>query len=608
MKRIYSTVILAAFLSSIAAAQPPNALWSRVLSGGREARCVQQTSDGGFIIAGEVRVSHYDYDFHLIKTDNDGDIIWERNYGGEESEHCYSVHQTSDRGYIMAGYRYYSSTGMQRVLVIRTNAFGDTLWTRTFGRDEENIAKAVRQTSDGGFIIVGSTVDPRVYSDAVFLIKTDAQGNTLWTRAHSAHLNLSGESVEQTDDGGFIIGGWSWGHPVQQEDAFLLKTDANGDIVWISFFHNGGVDRGYCAIQTSDGGYALCGETFDYSTGSTGPYLIKTDTNGASIWVRVLGGDNADKAFSLVESIDGGIIFAGETSSYGSRGVNAYVEKVDSAGNYLWHTAFGWNGQDQANSVSKVRDGGFILAGKTDVQGSYSMYIIRLEGSIPVPQLEIFPLNPVVVIPAGGGAFLFQARIDNFTTVPIVIDAWSEVMLPGIATFEPVRISRGMVIPSGASPGRLLTQRIPFNPPPGDYVYIGKIGIYPDSVIDIDSFPFIKMPGEGGDGSYDNWEVSGWFDDESSSSIQHSSFSILSCYPNPFNASTIISFELRDASQVKLAVYDITGREVAVLAEGMYPAGAYNVEWEGKDCASGIYFLCFENETGFVVKKAVLMK
>ncbi len=215
--------------------------------------------------------------------------------------------------------------------------------------------------------------------------------------------------------------------------------------------------------------------------------------------------------------------------------------------------------------------------------------------------LTLTPINPPVSLPAGGGSFQFDATIENTSGDPITFDAWTELILPSGNVYGPLIQRNGLVIPAGATILRQLNQFVPSNAPPGSYSMVGNAGLYPDSVIASDNFPFTKMPGDGAPNHNEGWACYGWNDDEEGFRIQDSGFGILSVNPNPFNPSTALSFELQAAGNVSLAIYDIAGREVTVLAEGWYPAGSYRFNWNASSMASGVYFArltaCGEDNT-----------
>ena len=216
---------------------------------------------------------------------------------------------------------------------------------------------------------------------------------------------------------------------------------------------------------------------------------------------------------------------------------------------------------------------------------------------------------PPLIIPPGGGYIYFRIEIENMTSEAVEFDIWTEVVPPQRPVISPLSLRRNVSIPAGGNIVRSILQVITSRAPPGYYTYVCNVGAFPGTVLHSDDFDFVKSY-TGGEAGIDHNEqdIQGWFGDESSSSIQHSSFSIHNSYPNPFNASTVISFELRDASFIKLAVYDISGREVVVLIEGFYPAGIHENTFDGTELASGVYFAMLEAGGMKQVRKLLLVK
>jgi len=182
---------------------------------------------------------------------------WWRTYGGTSTEWGYSAQQTSDGGYIVAGSTGSFGAGYRDVYLIKTNASGDTLWTRTYGGTDDDEGHSVQQTSDGGYVIAGETWSFGAGGD-VYLVKTNASGDTLWTRTYGGTSSDDGFSARQTSDGGYVIAGqtMSFGAGV---DVYLIKTNASGDTLWTRTCGGTNYDCGYWAQQTSDGGYVIAG-------------------------------------------------------------------------------------------------------------------------------------------------------------------------------------------------------------------------------------------------------------------------------------------------------------------------------------------------------------
>ncbi|MBL7192099.1 T9SS type A sorting domain-containing protein, partial [bacterium] len=223
----------------------------------------------------------------------------------------------------------------------------------------------------------------------------------------------------------------------------------------------------------------------------------------------------------------------------------------------------------------------------------------------------VTPVNPPIIIPASGGTFEFILSGDNATGQAQTVDIWTEVALPQVGTVGPLLLVENFTLSPFQSVSRNRFQAVPASAPGGTYTYYAYLGEYP-WVIDIyDTFIFIKAGSDGGDylGSVEDWRCSGEDFDMISAVVEIPSETALhSPYPNPFNPSTIISFELRDASEVSLIVYDIQGREVQSLVTGHLSLGYHEAVWNAEDFASGIYFVRLQAGDFMQTRKLLLIK
>ena len=330
------------------------------------ATSVQQTSDGGYIVAGSTTsFGAGKRDIFLIKTDAEGNIIWAKTYGGTEDEFASSVQQTSDGGYIVAGFTNSFGTGESDILLIKTDANGNIIWAKTYGGMSDDEAYSIQQTSDGGFIAAGSTwsFDAVVYD--AFLIKTDANGNIQWAKTYEVIALDNALSVQQTSDGGYIVAGYTITISGVGADIFLIKTDEKGNIQWAKTYGVTSYDYATSVQQTSDGGYIMAGGTYSFGVGGRDLFLIKTDANGNISWAKTYGGTDDDLASSVQQTSDGGYIVAGTTWSFGAGGYDIFLIKTDAKGNIQWAKTYGGTSYDYATSVQQTSDGGYILASTT---------------------------------------------------------------------------------------------------------------------------------------------------------------------------------------------------------------------------------------------------
>jgi hypothetical protein len=295
-------------------------------------------------------------------------VMFQRTYGGSSADAGYSVRQTADGGYIIAGITYSYGAGDMDVYLIKTDVYGDTLWTRTFGNEYSDQGNAVRQTTDGGYIITGSTYPEPGYSEDVWLIKTDADGDALWTRCYGTMSYEGGQSVEQTTDSGYVIAGYQ---DSNGRDIYLVKTNAAGDLLWERAYGTAEYDWGFSAVQTTDGVAAVAGRIDPVGSRPYQICLVKTDADGDTLWTRMYG---PSEAHSVQQTADGGyIVVAG--AFHDGRLDDACLVRTDVNGDTLWTRSLG--GFD-GYSGQQTADGGCIVAGagnggasliKTDANG-----------------------------------------------------------------------------------------------------------------------------------------------------------------------------------------------------------------------------------------------
>jgi len=211
------------------------------------------------------------------------------------------------------------------------------VWMKTFGGGKEERGQSVQQTDDGGYIITGTTYSFGAGSFDVWLIKTDQNGNKIWDKTFGGKSADFGNSVQQTTDGGYIIAGsLSWDRLL-----FLIKTDRNGNMIWNDTFGGSGEEEGKSVQQTVDGGYIITGYTNSFGNGYSDVWLIKTDSDGNKVWDNTFGGTSFDYGTSVQLTTDGGYIITGYTNSFGNGYSDVWLIKTDSDGNKVWDNTFG---------------------------------------------------------------------------------------------------------------------------------------------------------------------------------------------------------------------------------------------------------------------------
>jgi len=312
-----------------------NLQWTKTIGGPESeiGNSLIQTSDGGYAIAGSISIGAGEKDVYVTKLDVNGNLQWTKTIGGPKGDEGYSLIQTSDGGYAIAGYTKSFGAGDWDVYVVKLDANGNLQWTKTIGGPETEWGNSLIQTSDGGYVIAGGTDSFGAGETDVYVVKLDANGNLQWTKTIGGENWEAGHSLIQTSDGGYAIAGGTISFGIRESDVYVVKLDAKGNLQWTKTIGGPGYEIGLSLIQTSDGGYAIAGYTGSFGAGGHDVYVVKLDANGNLQWTRTIGGPESEEGHSLIQTSDGGYAIAGTTISFGA-GVllDVYVVKLDKNG------------------------------------------------------------------------------------------------------------------------------------------------------------------------------------------------------------------------------------------------------------------------------------
>ncbi len=251
------------------------------------------------------------------------------------------------------------------ILAYQNTMGQDTSFIYTYGGLSYDQGRSVQQTSDGGYILAGSTGSFGLGNSDMYLVKVDSSGNYLWSRSYGGSFTDVGMHVEQTPDKGYIFLGYTDSYGAGGYDIYLVKTDSIGDTLWTKTYGGLNWEIGHELVQTFDGGFAIIGETFSYGAGGSDVYLIKTDISGDSLWTKTYGGLADDFGRSIKETLDSGFIIAGGTESYDLGKGDAYLIKTDSTGDTSWTHVYGGAEMDFAASVIQTLDSNYAFTGTT---------------------------------------------------------------------------------------------------------------------------------------------------------------------------------------------------------------------------------------------------
>lgn len=362
-------------------------MWSRTYGGSAQdlGWDIDETADGGYILVGETYSFGLDLQVYLVKTDVNGDTLWTKVFGGYGFDECQSVQQTSDGGYVLSGATTSYGSYVQAYL-IKTRSDGSLQWFRTYGGSDWESSSSVQQTTDGGYILTGCTKSYGAGDYDVYLVKTDSLGTLQWFKTYGGNREDIGNHVEQTSDGGYIIVGHSESFGPVNMTVYVIKTDPEGDTLWTRNYYppswGWSMNDGSCCRQTPDGGYIISAISV---SDSQRVFLIKTDSNGDTLWTRVYKDRPISWGFSVSLTSDSGYIVVGYTMTPGSDyDKDIYLIKTDSDGDTLWTRTYGDIGFDNGQAVIQATDGSYMVVGATTSCGTTAGDILLLKIS-PVP-------------------------------------------------------------------------------------------------------------------------------------------------------------------------------------------------------------------------------
>ncbi len=436
------------------------------------------------------------------------DSLWSRTYGSALEEECSAMCITPDSGFLLAGITYSEVPNYySRALVVRTDSEGDTLWTRIYGGDTWYGFLSVKPTSDGGFILTGDQFDSEVDEES-WILKLNGDGDSLWSAFYAWDLEHATDAVE-TPDGGFLVTSVGFGSGEGTLPAVLIRLSASGEVIHHRFYHDNWTSRWNRSLAlASDGGCVVTGGIF-HDNGNFS--LMKTDDNGDSVWTRSYGTQSSEWGYSVCQDLNGGYVIAG-LRRIELIGDIIWVVNTNVNGDSLWSRTLGDCDWYSDVSIIPTPDGAFLISATTDSSTGHARDFL------------------LVKISAGGDSL------------------WSQ-------TFGGGGNEYCTTVAATSNDGYLL----------GGYTY---------------SF---------GAGGADFWLLKTTPELAADDFVLSPSSFSLSNYPNPFNATTTISFELPHASRVLLNVFDLTGRSVVTLSDEMMSGGVHHVNFDAATFPSGIY-------------------
>ena len=636
----------------------PDTVWSfRVSTAGNPAFYnAIECSDGSFILAGETNPGLATSNFLIARITSTGTVEWTRTYGGLNGDAAYAGVEHPNGNVILAG----SGNGGSTVLLMGIGPDGDSLWSRTYGNGSMTSAYDIVLLLDGNVGVVGSKLElDSVHSDLWFL-KCDTSGDTLWTRSYGGNDHDIGYHISERQDRNLLIGGCSRGNGAGDYDVWLLSCDSLGNQLSSSLYGGTGPEIGY---DCSDGDSVLYLGGKMVVAGQNRGYLVKSSSLGDSLWTRALSaGGTEEQLRGVVSRRLGGAICAGWSGpSWNER--RCWLLAIAADGSDDWSWIFGPEASG-LYGIIPVSAGGYLAYGQiseSNVRKGYALRLTssRVQGSViengsetPVvgARIEIIDSQMYAITDQDGhyqlnlvnGSYdmtvsghcnsrdtLLNVAIppDTITTVDFHVDrpqfvqfesSLNVVVQNHTETWVPLRIANSGtgamevgIIPQPFQPSSDWLRVVPDTAliPPGDTLTV-QVGIAPDTTDD-GAFDFSgglliltnSCPGDSVTISIMAYVL----DTDVNLTAVPSGFS-LSAHPNPFNPTTTLTFSIPQTVLVKLTVHDITGRLIALLAEGVFTPGQYRIPFDAKRLPSGLYFARLESDLFHSIQKIMLVR
>ncbi len=657
MKNITLTVQIILSLSYIAFAQAPNIDWQNTIGGSENdfLHSIQQTADDGYILGGtsespndgeKTDDSIGEDDYWVIKLNSNGEIQWQNTIGGSEDDNFRSIQQTKDGGYIMGGYsespadndKSEDSQGYNDYWVVKLDENGDYVWDKTIGGSEEDRLEIIQQTADGGYILGGYSDsdadgdkdDDHKGSYDYWIVKLSSNGQKIeWQNTIGGGSTDRLHSIQQTADKGFILGGYSASDISDDKseanqgsyDYWVVKLDENGDYVWDKTFGGSDSDKLRSIQQTDDLGYILGGYSYsdksgdktDDSWGENDYWVVKIDKDGDYEWDKTIGGSDKDYLYSIQQTKDGGYILGGYSESpddgdktEANQGWYDYwVVKLYPDGSIYWDKTIGGSRDDELYLFQQTTDGGYILGGSSDSPDDGNKTEVR-QGEF---DYWVMKLTPDVALPVELSSFTVtgsdQGVVSNWTTE-------SEIENLGFLLDRRTKDTDWIEIASYKTNDNLLGQGTTSSYT--DYEYIDKF-VQPNSTYEY------RLADVDYNGIVTYHATRSVTVENASFALKVGKFTVLPSYPNPFNPSTTIRYNIPNnviasgakQSHVYIAIYNISGKLVTTLVNKEQSAGWHAINWNGtnnlgEQVPAGIYLSKITSGSKVQTTKLMLLR
>jgi len=530
------------------------------------------------------------------------DSLWGRTYGFDEfgAEHIGEVIQPEEGGFLLAGY-YRRHEHRYDIYVVRTDEMGDTLWTRFYGGDDRDNGEDIIQIENGDFILACYTESYGLESGNGYIMQIDSDGEIVWDRTYQEALYLL-KIISITDNRYALVGiaNGSW-------DAIFMIIDEDGDVIFSETYGGDGGEFGRGVLQTEDGGYLLLIASNSFGNGGYDPYLVKLDAEYEIEWTNTYGGENDDGCFSIIPTLDGGYALAGYTESFSERGDDDYwFIKIDENGEEQWSQVYGEGLDDKCYNIVQLANGDFILAGSSDRVAPYHQCgLIRIDNNGGLIWeayywQRCYRCNSLILTDDGGYMLGGGTYIDdNFFLLKLGTDMLAWIQPPDSSFMEntvlayPITYFLDYLITDVYRDSVLTFSFIDGEHISGEFTEDSLIITPVEDWFGLDSLLLTVAEADSETNCDTTWL---WLTvtENTSTPIPDelqipTAFFLSDASPNPFNSTTSIAYNLPAPEWITVKILDLSGREIATLVNGMSEVGNHHVHWNGLNTPSGVY-------------------
>lgn len=340
------------------------------------AYCVKPTSDSNFIVSGNFH-NFLGHDLMLLKVNMAGEIEWKKSIGNDTNSEFGGSFLVLDNDDIIITGGTHNAITSHDVLLMKVNAEGDSIWTKVYGGDKSEGGQDICKTYDNGYIICGYTYSYGNEICKIFIIKTNTDGDTLWTKTIGEDLPVYGRNIINTPDSGYLISGHTHFNNPYNRNCYFLKLNNEGDTLWSTIYEHPYYDEPYDLIQAYNNGYLAAGAISVLNDENTDILLLRLDSDGDILWTKTLGGPKVNMGMEIIQTFDSSYLLVGLTGDYPDRDIR--IIKIDTLGNSLWVKDIDGNDIDRPQSLFQYHDSSFVIVGHTSVNSTAYSQLLRVD-------------------------------------------------------------------------------------------------------------------------------------------------------------------------------------------------------------------------------------